>query len=153
MGERRISMEKRVYAYDAAGEYQGYVRLDTDEVGNIVGEVYDTQADKLGAVRYEPLNYEAQESLVFDPDGDRIGFVQLEQYENEQLGGEIYWVGELETKPQVIAHVHLDENDTQRAKVHKKAEWGELIGSLKPENVTDEELVLVGGGSALLILL
>ena len=49
-------MEKRVYVYDDANKYKGYVRLDQDEIGYTVGEVYNTQADRLGAIKYETLN-------------------------------------------------------------------------------------------------
>ena len=145
-------MEKRVYAYDKADEYMGYVRLDTDDTGKVVGEVYDPKADKLGAVQLEPLRDEAEESLVHDPGGEQVAYLRLERYEGDTLGADVHWIGTLGTEDEVVAHVHYDPQ-SGRAEYHKKAEWGEQLGWLKPENVSPEELVLVGGGAGLLILM
>ena len=79
--------------------------------------------------------------------------MQLEVYENDQLGGDIYWSGEPGVTDQSIAHIHFNPNADENAEVHKKAQWGEILGRLKPENTSEEELVLVGGGAALLLLL
>jgi hypothetical protein len=52
----------------------------------------------------------------------------------------------------VLLHVHYDPASGKQAEVHKKAQWGEEAGSLKPEGSSLEEVILGGGGAALLIL-
>jgi hypothetical protein len=144
-------MVRKVFAYNPQGEHVGYINLDTDDIGQPVGEVYDDQAFKLGAIRYKPLDYQPAESEVFEPDGEQVGLVRLESQEDEDMHAEVYWIEQLDAEPQPMAHAELTGQG--QVEVYRAGEGGEHLGTLKAEDVDAEELVLVGGGGALLLLL
>ncbi|RPI28997.1 MAG: hypothetical protein EHM70_16135 [Chloroflexota bacterium] len=146
-------MERRIYIYNREGEYTGYVRIGTDPIGQTVGEVYTPQADRLGAIRYEPLQFAPEQSLVYDPEGIQVGEVHLESYDNSTIGGTVYRVGPDGAVGGVVAHVLQDPDSGDDAQVRKQVENGERLGALKAENISREELVVVGGGAALLTLI
>ncbi len=144
--------DKYVYVYSDAGKYQGYVRIEHDEIGDLIGEVYDPDADRLGALKYEPLENTNPESLIFNSDGAQVGFTTFETDAGGVLSGDVYWVNEAGGEPQLKAHIHRNPGAGPNAEVHKMKQWGEKLGELRPENVDEEELILMGGGAALLLL-
>jgi len=146
-------MDERIKIFDESGEYTGYVRLDTNEIGQVIGEVYDPEANKIGAIQYAPLESEPQESLVHNADGEQIGYVRLERYADDRLGGDFYWMGVPGTTDEIVAHVHMDPNSGERPELRRKAQWGEKLGWLEAQDISPEEQVLVGGGAACLLLL
>lgn len=144
-------MEKRWIAIlNPEDEEVGHVHVDTDDIGHVIGEVYDGQARKLGAVRYEPLAYERAEGRIFNPDGDQIGHIKFEKYAEGKEGGEVYLLENPSEEAEPVLHVHYEPDSNQKAEVHKRAQWGELLGHLEAKNVSDQELILLGGGAALL---
>jgi hypothetical protein len=145
-------MVTKVEAYNPEGENVGYVRVDTDEVGDVIGEVYDTQADRLGAIRYEPMRYEPKESLIYNQAGARIGFVRLVRDAEGNLEGTVYILQEAGTEAQPYAYLHQNLLQEENFLLRRKDRDGEDLGWLKPQNASEEQVILMGGGAGLLLL-
>jgi hypothetical protein len=145
-------MVQKVYVYNDTGEYLGYARLGTDDIGSPVAEIYNTEADRLGAIQYRALDLAPLEGLVYNQDGDQIGFVIVETGPEGRAEAEIYRLDIVGDDQEHLAHVHLSGGHEQ-AQVYVNPPWGEQVATLKPENVSDEELVVAGGGAAMLLLL
>lgn len=158
-------MEQRVYAYDSAGDYLGYLRVSHDEIGNMIGEVYNKEADKLGAVQYTPLESGDKEALVFDPEGIRIGSVQVEGEGQADASARLFFTSTMSGGTGLIAVVNPASEDapavTQAEGTQEKPSLevrqgeypGAVIGALKPENLEGDEAVLFAGAAALLLIL
>ena len=146
-------MVKRIIVYGESGEMAGRAHVDTNEIGEIVAEVYDEEGNKLGAVKYEPSDMKPYLAYVYDPDGAQLGFLQLERYEIGIFGSDILWREQPGEEYDKKGHVRMESADNNTAIVREKAETGEQIGSLEGQNVSGEELTLIGGAAALLVLL
>lgn len=142
----------KVHVHTPAGDYAGYVRVDKDEVGNLVGEVYNPAADRIGAIRYEPLEYEPEESLIHDESGARVGFVRLVRNADGDLEATVYVLREAGTSAEAYAYLHEDEMEEGIFVLRKEDPEGEQLGRLQPENVSTEPALLIGGGGGLLLL-
>lgn len=145
-------MVTKVEALTPEGENVGYVRVDTDEVGDVIGEVYDTQASRLGAIRYEPMKYEPKESLIYNQAGARIGFVRLVRDAQGSLEGTVYILQEAGTEAQPYAFLHQTLLQEDNFLLRRRDRDGEDLGWIKPQKATVEEVILMGGGAGLLLL-
>jgi hypothetical protein len=145
--------DRRVSAYNPNGEYAGFVRLSHDDIGELIGEVYDKDANKLGAVRVAPQITNTDISRVYEQDGRQIGYVQIDSSAAETISARIYWTGGDEEGEQ-IAYLGAQSPENPEFTVWKRSARGEELGVLKPEAIEDSsEIALLGGGAALLIFL
>jgi hypothetical protein len=143
-------MVKKIYIYENNGDYAGFARLGTDDIGTPVAEVYDIDDDRLGAVRYEELQTAPLEGRVHRKDGQQVGYIRAKSGGDGVCESEVFHVdiaGELGSQRAYIRY----SSGNEHADIFRDQEGRERMGSLKPENVTGEELVVVGGGAAMLL--
>lgn len=95
-------MDKRIYAFNNENERQGYARIGKDETGKVLGEVYDTEANKIGAVRFEPLDMHGKLGLVYNHEGAQIGYIRLEAYEGDRFSADVYMLAQPNTTDRVV---------------------------------------------------
>lgn len=147
--------DRRVFCYDKNGAELGYIRFGQDEIGQEEGEIYNTQANRLGAVRFQPATGEDEEVQVFEQDGDQVGYVRLERYEDGSIGGKAYWTSQMGGQEQRVLFLHADGAASEIIVIRRSAKWGEELGTLRPEidEVELEEAILGGGGAALFLVL
>jgi hypothetical protein len=145
-------MAQKIYVYNDTGEYRGYARLGTDDIGQPVAEIYNLQADRLGAIQYREMNISPMEGLVYNQEGEQIGYVLVEQGAEGRVEAEVYRLDYAGEDKEHVAHVHLPAN-REEAEIYLDPPWGEKAGSLKSDTVSDEELAVAGGGAAILLLL
>lgn len=142
----------KVHVHRPDGENVGYVRVDTDQIGNVIGEVYTSQADRIGAIRHEPMKYEPKESLIYNQEGARVAFVRLVQDADGRLEGIVNVLREAGTEAETFAYLHQDMLRDEHFVMRKENAEGEEMGWLEPEEVSDEFTILLGGGAGLLLL-
>lgn len=96
-------MDKRIYVLNNEGQPVGYARIGQDDTGKLIGEVYDTEANKLGAIRFEPLAYKAGISLIYNHEGAQIGYARLQASEDEEeISAKIYMLAQPNTTDLVV---------------------------------------------------
>lgn len=142
----------KVHVHTPEGENLGYVRVDTDQIGNVIGEIYTAKADRIGAIRHEPMKYEPKESLIYNEKGARIAFVRLVRDAEGRLEGTVNVLREAGTEAEVYAYLHQDMLEEDNFVMRRKDAEGEVMGWLQPEDVSDEFAILMGGGAGLLLL-
>lgn len=141
----------KVHVHNSEEDHVGYVRVDTDQIGNVIGEVYTEQADRIGAIRYEPMKYEPKESLIHNEEGARVGYVRLVRDAEGNMEATVFVLREAGTEAEAYGYLHQNMIEEQRF-VLRNSE-GEALGWLDPEEeVSDELAILIGGAAGLLLL-